>query len=836
MKFYTNVILHRGAILLRGVENGKRVKETIPLKPYLFVTSRKGESLWRTLDNTLVDRVDFDSISDAKDFINRYGDVDGFTVYGMTNFLYPFINDYYQGEVKYDPKQIRVLNIDIEVAADQGFPDIKLANKEITAITMKCDGIIHVFGCGEFKTKDKNVQYHKAKDEETLLTEFIAIWKMIDPDIITGWNVEFFDIPYLVNRINRVLSEEDSKKLSPWFMIEERMVRNNDRELQTYEIKGITTLDYLALYKKFSFTNQESYKLDYIASVVLGEKKIDYSEYDGLFDLYKKNFQLFIEYNIKDVDLVEKIDAKEKFLEQVYALSFDAKINFSDALTSVRMWDVIIHNFLINQRIVVNPMKPPKKEKRIAGGFVKDPKPGLYDWVVSFDLNSLYPHLIMQYNISPETYFGKLPELGSEDDVEKLLNGYADTVRDELNEHNVALSGSGCLFRKDVHGFLPKLMQRLYDDRTVYKKQMLAAKQEYEKTKTKELENEIARLHNMQLARKIQLNSAYGALSNQYFRWFDDRLAESITLSGQLSIKWIEKEMNKYLNKILKTEGVDYVIACDTDSMYITLESLVSRSGVSARGVPETVKFVDRLCQERLEPFIDDCYGRLGEYLNAFSQKMKMKRENIADKAIWIAKKRYIMNVWNSEGVAYEKPKLKMTGIEAVRSSTPSVVRGFIKEGINVIVNSNEEQTQEFISKKKEEFFKLPFEDVAFPRGCNGLSEYGDNKTIYRKGTPIHVRGALLFNDLISKKKLGDKVQKIQEGDKIKFCYLKLPNPLRENIISTSGPLPKQFELEQYIDYELQFEKAFVDPLKNILDAIGWSVEKRVTLESFFGD
>jgi DNA polymerase elongation subunit (family B) len=296
----------------------------------------------------------------------------------------------------------------------------------------------------------------------------------------------------------------------------------------------------------------------------------------------------------------------------------------------------------------------------------------------------------------------------------------------------------------------------------------------------------------------------------------------------------MEREINKYLNKLFKTKDKDYVIACDTDSMYITLDDLVNQCGLEDRPTAEVVAFLDKVCEDKLEPFIDNCYQQLSEYVNAYEQKMKMKREAIANKGIWTAKKRYILNVWNNEGVQYSEPKLKMMGIEAVRSSTPAACRSSIKKAINIIMNSTEDETIEFIQKFRIEFGQLPFEDVAFPRGCKGLSEYSDLNSIYRKGTPIHVRGALLYNHMLKQKKLNQRFPIINEGDKIKFCYMKLPNPTRENVFACPGTLPRQLGMDQYIDYDTQYEKSFVEPLKTILDAIGWRVEKKASLEGFF--
>jgi DNA polymerase elongation subunit (family B) len=483
-KFYTSVALYRNDILLRGYEDGQRVQLSIPCKPYLFVHSKSASSLYRNLKGKQVDRIDFESPSAARDFAKRYSDVEGFNIYGFTNYVYPFINDYYAGEINYDPTIISKVNIDIEVAADQGFPDIQTADKEITAITMKKNDIYIVLGCGEFINNNEKVKYIKCKDEVELLTKFLDVWrsKGFSPDIVTGWNIEFFDIPYIVNRIKRVLGEYMAKKLSPWEILEERTVTIAGRDNQVYVPVGIALLDYMQMYRKFTFTMQESYRLDHIANIELGERKLDYSEYESLFDLYKKNYQLFIEYNIKDVDLVDRLDDKLKLIEQVFAIAYDAKVNYNDTFTSVRMWDVIIHNYLINQRIVVPQLKLTEKERQIIGAYVKDPQVGMHKWVVSFDLNSLYPHLIMQYNISPETYVGHISTINGDDGVQKILDGYLNepSVRNQLVSSNVTSAASGCMFDKDYQGFLPRLMQKMYDDRVVYKKRMIEAKKELE--------------------------------------------------------------------------------------------------------------------------------------------------------------------------------------------------------------------------------------------------------------------------------------------------------------------------------------------------------------------
>ena len=378
-------------------------------------------------------------------------------------------------------------------------------------------------------------------------------------------------------------------------------------------------------------------------------------------------------------------------------------------------------------------------------------------------------------------------------------------------------------------------MEKMYNERVIFKKKMIEAKKRYEKTATKELEKEIARCNNIQMAKKISLNSAYGAIGNQYFRYYKLENAEAITLSGQVAIRWIEGKMNTYLNKVLKTQEVDYVIASDTDSIYLNMGPFVDAVFKGReKTTEEIVSFLDKICKMELEKYIEGSYQELATYVNAYDQKMQMKRENIADRGIWTAKKRYILNVWDSEGVRYEEPKLKMMGIEAVKSSTPAPCRKMIKDALKLMMSGTEDEVIEFIENARKEFRKLPPEQISFPRSASDVQKYKSSSDIYIKGTPIHVRGALLFNHYIKENKLTNKYSLIQNGEKVKFIYLKKPNIIHENIISFIQEFPKELNLDKYIDYELQFEKAFLEPLKIILDAIGWSVEKTVNLESFF--
>lgn len=836
VKFYTNVYSRGDKVYLRGYSSdNRRVQEVVDYKPYMFVPKRREASTrYRTLDGKPVEKMQFESISDARDFIKRYSDVSNMEIYGLTDFKYLYIHDKFHGEMDYDTSWINVISIDIETDSSDGFPDIEKADKEITAITLSRKGEKVVLGMKEFVTKDENVHYIKCKDEYHLLNNFLKVWQSgrYMPDILTGWNIEFFDMPYIVNRIRGILGEHEAKKLSPWGILEERTIEIRGRENKTYVPAGITILDYLHLYRKFSFKNQESYKLDHIAEEELKERKVDYHSegYTSLDDLYQRNFQRFIEYNIHDVTLVDRLEEKLGFIQMVITFAYDAKVNFADTLTTVRPWDIIIHNYLLDRAIVIPQMKRGSGYDTLVGGYVKEPKLGMSKWVVSFDLNSLYPHLIMQYNISPEMIVRR-EEMWPK--IESIIDGYAVMVDGYANAAN------GVLFSKDKQGFLPGLMEKMYNDRVEYKKKMIEAKKELaalpkdaDPEVRRKLNNLVAKYHNLQRAKKIQLNSAYGALGNEYFRWFNFDMAEAITMSGKLAIRWIERKFNEYLNKLLKTDKVDYIIASDTDSIYVNLEPLATILAVE--DMQKKITAIDTFCEKKLQPMINRAYEELAEYTQAYQQKMFMKRETIADKGIWKAKKMYILNAWDIEGERFSEPELKLQGIEAVRSSTPKACRSSIKQALKIIMNEDEAAVQTYISKFKEDFMRLPFEDVAFPRGVKGMEKYADKHTIYTKGTPIQVKGALLYNHAIKNKGLNKKYQEIGDGDKIKFAMLKMPNPLRDTVISVLDELPVELDLHKYVDYETQFQKAFLEPIKSILEVIGWQHEKVSNLEDFF--
>ena len=831
MKFYTSVLPYRGRLLVRGVDkDGAQKKYRINYKPSLFVPVGK-ETKYKTLDGRNVAKVKFDSIPEATKWVNEYKNVTNFEYFGNTRHQYPFIADEFPGKVDWDLSQIKLLSIDIECESENGFPSPDKAAEPLICITVKdhTSKKIIVFGMGNFVNDRDDVQYINCSTETHLIETFTKFWVEYNPDIITGWNVKFFDMPYLMNRFKHLMGEEWILQFSPWGVVENRSARitakGYNREESFYDILGVDVLDYLDLYRKHTFVRRESYKLDHIGEVELGQNKLD-NPYDTFKEFYQNDYQRFVEYNIQDVELVDKLEDKMQLIALHLTMAYEAKVNYQDVFGQVRIWDCIIYNHLRSKNIVPPAIQESKTSDGYEGAYVKDPVVGFHDWICSFDLNSLYPHLIMQYNISPETMVGFEPNRVN---VENMLNEKSDLS--DLDGRTI--TPNGAQFRTDKRGFLPELMDTLYQERVIYKKKMLEAQKMYQQTGDKKYEFEIAKNHNIQLARKIALNSAYGAIGNQYFRYFDVRHAEGITMAGQLTIRWIERDVNEFLNKLLKTKSVTYVVASDTDSIYIRLGEVVDKIFKDKSDTRKIVKVMDRFCEETIQPQIDKSFDKLAKYVNAYEQKMIMKREVIANKGIWTAKKRYILNVYNDEGVELKQPKLKIMGIEAVKSSTPAPCRAKIKEALNIIMNDDEDTLIKFIENFRKEFKSLPPHEIAFPRSCNNLKKYSSTTTIYQKSTPMHVRGALLYNNLLKKNKL-KKYETVQEGDKIKFIKLKEPNSLREDVISFISVLPKEFDLHKYIDYDSQFDKSFLEPLRFIVNAIDWSFERQSTLDDFF--
>jgi DNA polymerase elongation subunit (family B) len=794
-----------------------------------------------------VERIDFDSIYDAKEFVDRYEGVEGFKIHGLSNWPMLYIHDNYPDN-DFVPELIRVCPIDIEVDISEKFPDIERGDCPVTAITISriVDGVEHfdTFGVKEFDSinipdaqlsPESTVVYHQCRNEKDLLRRFLVVLnsEKYRPDVITGWNVNQFDVPYLVARITYLLGKDEANKLSPWRILNSRRVEIQGRDVITYSPVGVAILDYMDLYKKFTIPRdgqKESYSLNFICQVELGERKLDYSEYGNLTELYEKNPQKYYEYNIRDVGLVTKLDLKMKLMDLALVMAYDAGVNYQSIYGTIQQWDATIHKYLRERGFVVPFIRGGNEGGRIEGAFVKDPVPGLYRWPVSFDFASLYPKTIQQYNISPERFYDMLPGCSPLQFRDRKID------TDDLCGDQFTITANGCLFYRKEQGFLAALMESTFDKRVVYKSKMLAAEKEVQKCKDpvekKKLENEVAKWSNFQHATKIKLNGLYGSLANRFNRWNDPRFAEAITKCGQLAFYTAEKAVNDYLNKVLKTtEYKDFVIAGDTDSLYVELGDLIDLVFKDQSDVQKVVDFIDKIAKEKIQAVINKACADLAEYMHCRENCMDMKREIIGNKAIWTGKKHYIVNVFDDEGVRLAKPKKKIKGLEAVKSSTPSAAREAIKEAIDYILNKDESDLHIYVSDLREKYKTMPLDEIAFNRGVSDIDKW-DCKSGFKPSTPIHVKAAMNHNRIIIDKQI-KKYALIRSGDKIKFVHLNPQNQYFAEVIGFIGILPPEFNLHQYVDRMKLFDKGFLNPLKGITDAIGWTTEFVPTLDDW---
>lgn len=834
-KIYTSVFCYGNKILSRGYyENGDRFNKAKEYKPSLFVYSSKNPATdWTDIHDVSVYELKPGTIKDTREYLERYSEVEGYELLGMRNFVSQFISDEYK-RIEHNSNHCRIFIFDIETATEgTGFPDITVAPEEILLISLwdSSTNLYHIFSAKEinFDTKllkdnyiDEIVQ-HIYDCEADLLKGFVSFWHHNMPDVISGYNIQFFDLPYLLNRVERIIGSDYLKKFSPWGIIRPRKIQINGKDKEVYNIIGVNQLDYMDLMKKYTNVSRSSWKLDNVAAEELGRNKL---EYDGSFkDFYTNDFDLYAAYNLVDVNLVKSLDDKMKLIDLAFTIAYIAKINPDEIFSQTRAWDNIIYNYLKDKHIVI-PNEKNHRREHFDGGFVQEPVVGKHEWIVTLDATSLYPSLVMMFNISNDT----ITEHRESTTVDGLLEGNFDNTF--LLDNDLSMTANGVMFRKDKRGFFPELMDLLFQERTKTKKKMIKLQQEYEETKNTELKNTINRYSNKQLALKVLLNSGYGAMACPYFRYFDLRMAEGITQSGQLGIRWVAKDINKFLNKASNNKNKNFILASDTDSVFVSLKDIVEER-CQGKTTEEKIAFMLKFSNEIMQKVMNKSCNNFHAYMNSFEQKLHLKLEKVISSALILKKKRYALLVHNSEGVQYSEPKIKVTGLEIVRSSTPNLVKKELKECISRALSGSEKSIQQLVANYRKEYDKASIEEIAFPRGVNGLSTY-KGSPLYKKGTPIHVRASLLYNHYLKRYNLENKYESIGEGSKMKFVFLKMPNPINENVVGFIDKLPKEFGLHGFVDYDMQYEKSFIDAVKSITEPLGWNTEEKSSLEDFF--
>ena len=834
MAFYTSVELIRNKICYRGYnDNGVATQVKYDFEPTLFRPA-KTETGWKNIHGHNVEPFTLSSPSALWNWLKDHEDVGGFKYYGSEKPVMQFIRKKFPDDIKFNPKWINIVNFDIEVHSTDGFPDADKAEHPVVSITAKSsrNETYFAWGLKDYDSKKSphkhlTIVYRKCKNEEDLLRSFLEWWTKDYPDAVTGWYIRFFDIPYLINRFNRLGFDEAVNRFSPWGVIKQKSISFKNKNMDSYQIAGISQVDYHDLFTKFGiyqYGPQESYTLNHISYIVLNETKLSYEEHGSLKDLYENDPQLHLDYNIKDVELVDRIDEKMNLLTLAFTISYMAGTNVSEVFGTTSMWDSIVYRELSKNNIAIPAMKHrgsiANMKSSFTGGYVKEVDPGLYNNVVSFDLASLYPLIIAMLNMSPEKLVNDFSLNNS--DPEYYLDN------DPNPSGNYSISANGQLFSNDERGVFPTIIKKFYARRRAAKDEQLISEKEYEKTKDKKLESTISTLLNEQMAIKILMNSLFGAMGNKWYRYFDLRIAEGITLTGQFVIKWCERTINQEMNKILGTDGIDYVIAIDTDSLYVNMDAIVKKFDPV-----DPVDFLDKICADHFNPMFKKSMEKLSKRMNVFEPLMEMEREIIADRGIFQAKKRYILNVWDKEGVRYKSPKLKIMGIEAIKSSTPEKCRSWMIELFTILMTGTEKEIQEYIKNRREEFSGLAPHEISFPRGVTSVDNYLRNGN-FISGTPINSKAAINYNLLLEKFNLENKYEKIKNGSKIKYSYLKTPNPYGMTVIAFPDYLPKEFKLEEYLYTEKQFQKSFLDPCNSILDVIGWSAKPQSKLTDFF--
>ena len=833
MKFYTACALKGNKVLVRGYRNGERFTDSVAFKPSMYIRSEK-ESKYRTLNGVKVKRMVFDTLYDCREFLDQYRQLEDCPIYGNTDFVTQYLMETYPSEVEYDLSKIKIAYIDLECETENGFPDLDAPNERVNLMSIRICGVTHVISFTPVSLPDCKV--HMVSNEKELLKKTFEILSKEDIDIITGWNVKLFDIPYILGRALLYFEEKEIQSWLPFGLMKMRETDIGGKIYKLYEFPGYTILDYMDLYKKFSGTSQESYALNHIAKVELDAQKLDYSEYGSMREFYRKNFQKFAEYNVQDAILVERLDDKLKLIDLAVSIAYEAKITFDTVFFATRIWETICCDYLAHKNIIPPLKKSYAKDEQFVGAYVKDVTPGLYKNVVSFDATSLYPSIIMQWNISPETCFKKDSSLNADDFLRSHRKEIPELI-EEANSMKCCLACNGSYFTTQIEGFIPILIERTFNQRKEAKNKMIELEKEYEKTKNKDLLPRIAALKIRQSVKKILANSLYGCLGNPAFVYSSPELATAVTVTGQVIIRKAEMAMNSYIQHLTKDDK-DYVIAVDTDSVYLNLDAVVQKISEKTT-IKNVTQFINDICEQKIQPEFKKEMELLSATLGCPENKIFFKREAIASAGMFIAKKRYALLVQDLEGVRFTEPKLKIMGLETARSSTPSVVRSKLKDSIKIILTKTPEELSKYVDEFYDKFMQLPIEDIASPRGVKGIAKYKDATDIYKSGTPIATKAALLHNAYLKKTNLTKEVPEIKENDKIKFVFVKVPNPYgmggRDAVIGFIGKPPEKFQLEKYIDRKKQFDKTFGEPLDNILQAIGWSINQQVTLESFFG-
>lgn len=818
-----------GIVYLRTwTEDGDRIDTEVPFTPFLY-TEKDGANEGVSIFKTPLKKYYFRNSFERTKFVNdtKNGRLFGNLPVDQQFLIETFKEDVHKEEFSKFP--LKVFFIDIETYSPNEFPVPSKAKDPVTLITIldTVSGKIHTWGLkNDYKPKLPNVTYYKCDCEEDLFERFVNFWKKDPPDILTGWNTEMFDIPYIINRAKNLLGEEFIKQLSP---VREINYRENfqkfGKDIGRWYISGISCLDYMEIYKTYSKGDRESYSLNYIAEYELSEGKLAINA-TNLSSLADTDWENFVDYNIQDVDLLRKLEEKLNYLKIIRLLAYKGCTNFERALGKVSIVTGAMTLQAAKQGYIIPTFKNDVIREALEGGYVREPERGLKEAIVSFDVNSLYPNTIITLNISPETKLGKIVTGDVEVDKEvqiKLVNGGSFTVtvdklKEFLKKENVALSKAGVLYSQKFKGVCPNLINSIYDERVYARKKMLELKKG--KNKDKETTDSIQYFDTLQYTLKILLNSIYGTFANKHSAFMDIDNASSITLTGQAVAKAGGHIINQYAKDTFKIDE-SLILSGDTDSLYITIQPILNKLGI--------ILAKDCVIDPNVHTIVDAIDKHLGvkildwarEELNSADPRFVFKREAIADVGSFLMKKRYILRILDEEGVPMNK--FKYVGVELARSTTPKPVKAIIQKTIETaFLTKDVKKTNEVFREAYDLFKNLNISEASFRKAVKEPDKYtaGASLNKFNKGTPCHVKAALAYNFLLEKLNLTKKYESIKSGQKVKFFYA-AKNPYGLDAIAFNGDYPTEFT-NIVIDYDKMFNKIVAPPIESVYQAIGW--------------
>lgn len=856
---YRNIVYNsrnKECIIFGWDKEGNRIKYSVPFKPYIYLITNNNNSVATSIFNEPLIKKEFETQYDRFKFLK---DHEYPRVYNNLEVQQECLVDLFWQNNETPEFSKNPLNIgffDIETYSPNGFPDIRNAIDEINAITLysSLNKTFYTFGCKPYNSKDEDVKYIYCENEKVLLKTFVNYVNNLNIDLLAAWNGEGFDYPYICNRIINVCGEETLKKLSPVHnelfkpISMREVIGDRGENLQKWTIEGLSLIDYMLVYKKYTYVDRPSFSLNYIANVELSDQKIEH-ENESLVSLADNNWEKFIDYNIQDVRLLAKLDQKLKFINLLKLQSYAGCCTLEKAMGTISVTlGALAVRCKHHDKILMTKVKL-GGEMIFEGGYVMEPVKGFHDDIISVDANSLYPNTCISLNISPETKLGKIIQ-EDEDFIQfksnkdgKISKIHKDKFLDYCKKQQIAISKSGVLFTQDKVGILAEYMDYYYKKRVETKKQLKATYKELDKAKNEkeksEIKERIEYLDLLQLALKIQINAAYGFFGTPYCPLGDTDITSSITKSGQAVVQQAGIIAWNYM----KEHGVDYDprVYMDTDSNYLTFNKLFKHLGIKLHNENYDIS------KEALD-IIEDYEKYLNTQITLFAQKefnskdsrFYFKREVIADKGFFIAKKRYAVRVLDDEGKKVKK--LKYKGIDIVRNSVPEKIKPLAKEWLEcMVVERDRIKCNNILKRIYNQLKEMSVEDISFTINCSNMEKYtlNYNQISNKLGIqndldefkmelhcPYHIRSSHAYNVILKRLGLQNKYDLIRSGDKVKIIRVTEDNKYKIKVLSYKDKYPEEFKSIFKIDYDAIFDKVIFSMVERFNSIVMWEATR----------